>query len=90
MNDERCQSCGINLAPSTHGSNKDGTPNMDYCSKCFQRGSFTQPSLNIQGMIQKLAENISAQLRIPEGRARILASAIIPLLKRWKQPEIAK
>ncbi|MBX4212533.1 zinc ribbon domain-containing protein, partial [Candidatus Pacearchaeota archaeon] len=89
MSDHRCQSCGIVLS-GVYGSNRNGSPNTDYCPNCFKKGAFTQPSLNIQGMIQKLSENISAQLRIPEGRARIPASAIIPLLKRWKQPQIAK
>ena len=39
-----CQSCGMPLAgaPQEMGTEKDGSPNPDYCTYCYQNGAFTR------------------------------------------------
>lgn len=71
---------------SNFGSQEDGTQSSDYCSLCFQRGSFTQPNLSLQDMIALSIENMTGELKMPEEKARQLANTAIPKLKRWQKP----
>ena len=36
-----CNSCGRPIVKEDYGTNKDGSPNDEYCIDCFQNGEYT-------------------------------------------------
>ncbi|MGB8593130.1 MAG: zinc ribbon domain-containing protein [Candidatus Acidiferrales bacterium] len=93
MNDKiRCQSCGMPLGEfndaagnvtNNFATNADGGRNSEYCVFCFKNGAFTTPDLTVDAMIATSIANMTGEQRIPEARARELATAVIPKLRRW-------
>jgi hypothetical protein len=82
-----CQSCGMPLQkPEDFGSGADGFRINDYCRFCFQNGSFTEPNISMQDMIDKCVGIMTQQAIMPENQARTLMTEMLPKLKRW-QPE---
>ena len=81
-----CQSCGMPMKknPGNGGTNADGTKSPEYCSYCFQKGSFKNPDFSARQMqdfcMQKMKEK-----GIPTFIAWLLTRSI-PRLKRWNQP----
>lgn len=74
------------LSPALLGTEKDGSPNHEYCKYCYQQGEFTNPGLTMEEMIDHMTR-IMEREKIPED---ILEAAIarMPHLKRWnKQPK---
>ena len=44
-----CQSCGMPLEKSDDfGTEADGSQSKEYCTHCFQGGSFTHPDITMQ------------------------------------------
>jgi hypothetical protein len=82
----RCQSCGMPLSETfgNLGTNADGSMTYEYCSICFQNGSFTNPTQTLQQMIDSSIENMTADLGMPIEQATNLANSFIPTLKRWQ------
>lgn len=81
----RCQSCGMPLgAPGFYGTNSDGSENTEYCKFCFESGSYTQPDMTVDQMIESSVSYMVKGLRVPEEKARSMSQLIIPTLKRWK------
>lgn len=81
-----CQSCARPLVrPEHYGLNVDGTKNSDYCCSCFHNGSFTEPGLTLEQMIEKVAEDMITKVNMPRSSAEILARAFITPLKRWNE-----
>jgi hypothetical protein len=81
----RCQSCGLALYHNDDlGLNADGSRNYDYCRRCYEGGSFTQPYITVNEMIENVAHYISALKAIPVDQALTLISDEICQLKRWK------
>lgn len=79
-----CQSCGMPLSkdPQKGGTESDGTKSKDYCSYCYQNGSFTEPDITVEDMVKK----VDAKLRdmwIPSFIGKYFTKDI-PTLKRWK------
>lgn len=81
---ERCQSCGMPLGGDFYGTNADGSFTKEYCKFCFQKGSFTDPTLTVEGMIKLSIKNMTEELGFDVGKATTLAESFIPKLKRWK------
>ena len=88
----RCQSCGMPLGEfqsadgkmtNNFGTNFDGGRNGEYCVFCFRGGGFTKPDLTLDGMIAMSVENMTGEQKMPEARARELATSVIPKLRRW-------
>jgi hypothetical protein len=79
-----CESCGMPMEEEYLGSELDGSKNKEYCKFCYQKGKFTDEGIS---MVEKINKNIeiSKKRGIPEEKAKNLAKAIIPKLKRWKQ-----
>lgn len=63
------------------GTNEDGGRNDDYCTYCFQSGTFTWEG-TMDEMIEKLLP-YATQIGIDEDEARKMAMENLPLLKRW-------
>jgi len=79
-----CQSCGTSIRESINkGTNSDGSRNVDYCFSCFQNGSFTDPNITLNEMIEIVADSIIDQLGTSELHARYFAESFLPTLKRW-------
>ena len=82
-----CQSCGMPLtgAPQELGTEKDGTPNPDYCTYCYQNGAFTR-DCTMQEMID-FCTPIMAQNHpgMTEADAAERMRNFFPQLKRWKR-----
>lgn len=70
--------------PEDFGTGEHGFRINDYCHFCFQNGSFTDPAITMQAMIDKCVTIMAQQGIMPEGQSRILMNQVIPQLKRWK------
>jgi DNA-directed RNA polymerase subunit N (RpoN/RPB10) len=84
----RCQSCGMPLSEEfgNFGTEKDGSSNSEYCSFCYQKGSFANPDQTLDEMIQSSIENMTgSDLNMPIEKATELANSFLPTLKRWKK-----
>jgi len=81
-----CQSCGKPLdRPADHGTEAGGEPSAEYCSICYQQGSFTMPALTMEQMIEKTANVLAIQMGLPAAKARELVATYMPKLKRWQK-----
>ncbi|MFB3886461.1 MAG: zinc ribbon domain-containing protein [Thermodesulfobacteriota bacterium] len=81
-----CQSCGMPLErPEDFGTGASGFRIKDYCRYCFQNGAFTEPSIRMQGMIDKCVGIMVQRGIMPEGQAKALMAEVIPKLKRWQK-----
>lgn len=78
-----CQSCGMPLKkdPNSGGTEQNGNKSTEYCSYCYQSGTFTQPDMTASDMqafsIEKMKEM---------GFPRFLGwlfTRNIPGLRRW-------
>ncbi len=80
-----CQSCGMPLQRSGDlGTNADGRKNDEYCHFCFRDGKFVDEGITMEQKIEKLVELAVSQMNMAEDKAREMAYAIIPTLKRWQ------
>ncbi len=87
----RCQSCGMPLgggltdpdAVTLLGTREDGSKTEEYCKFCYQNGSFTDPRLTVNGMVDRSTQFMVKEHNIPEQKAREMSLAIIPYLRRW-------
>ena len=80
-----CQSCAMPMNWSeVFGTNADGSKSEEFCTFCFQKGTFTAPDITVQEMIDKCISILTQQKAVPEEQARALMIKTIPDLKRWK------
>lgn len=83
---KRCQSCGMPLTSiGLYGTDKDGTPSVDYCQFCFRKGEFVDPDITQAQMIASTTSYMIKGLKMPEVQAREISSLLIPRLKRWNK-----
>jgi len=80
-----CQSCAMPMKkPEDFGTKKDSSKSKEYCTFCFQDGSFTDKEITLKEKINKLVDIGINQLGMPEQLARKMAETKLPTLKRWK------
>ena len=80
-----CQSCMMPLVDEkTHGTNKDGTYNEDYCHHCFQNGEFTT-EITMEEMINTSLKYSSDNHYGSKEQALESLNKIFPTLKRWNK-----
>jgi hypothetical protein len=80
-----CQSCAMPMEkPEMFGTHADGSKSEEYCTYCFQKGTFTEPDISMQEMIDKCVTIMNQRKIMPEDQARDLMAKTIPSLKRWK------
>lgn len=65
------------------GTDANGNPEKDYCTFCYQNGSFTDPNLTLDGMIEKSVHHMTTSMKMPKGHAMEMSHSVIPFLKRW-------
>lgn len=82
----RCQSCAMPLSDefANYGTMSDGTTHSEFCMFCYKDGEFTNPTQTMEEMIQSSIENMTQDLGMTEEKAKEIAWAYIPNLKRWK------
>lgn len=80
----RCQSCGMPLTDDNGGTEQDNSKSKEYCSMCYMYGTFTEPDLQLDQMIERSVNHMTSQLQMPEDRAIQMAQTVIPELKRWQ------
>jgi hypothetical protein len=68
--------------PEKGGTEKDGSKSLKYCSYCYQRGSYTQPSFTAEDM-QEFSKSKMKEMGIPGFLAGLFTRGI-PRLERWK------
>lgn len=80
-----CQSCGMPMEDSLYGTEKDGTKSPDYCSYCYQNGTFTG-EMTMEQMIDFCAAPMAEhQPGMTEEKAKEMMRQFFPSLKRWRQ-----
>ena len=78
-----CQSCCMPLSNGTYGTNADGSVNYDYCSYCYENGTFVAPDLTMEEMITICIPYMVEQ-GMQEEDARYILETTLPKLKRWQ------
>ena len=78
-----CQSCAMPLKkdPQGGGTNSDGSTNTEYCSFCYEDGSFTQPEFSAKDM-QDFCIVKMKECGVPKPLGWLFTRSI-PKLKRW-------
>jgi len=84
MNEKICQSCASPFTHVKHGTNTDGTCNLDYCDGCYQNGAFLYPDSTIEKEIEDALPYVVPDEYPNEATARKALSELYPTLKRWK------
>jgi hypothetical protein len=80
-----CQSCGMPMnSKEVLSTNSDGTNNTDYCTYCYQNGSFTSPNVTMEEEIE-ICVPFMTKAGMPESDAREVLQETFPNLKRWKK-----
>ena len=84
-----CQSCGMPLQdPQYFGTDKDGSPNHEYCCYCYKDGAFVQDCTMeemIDHCIKYLDEfNGASNTQFTKEEAIVEMQKHFPTLKRWK------
>lgn len=89
MEQKFCQSCGMPLnTQADHGTNADKSVNNDYCTYCFQDGTFAQ-DVTMDEMIEHCLQfiddfNKDAPQKMSVEEARAGMKEYFPTLKRWE------
>lgn len=85
MSEEKyCQSCGMPMQDENlYGTQKDGSKTIEYCSYCYEKGTFKQPDVTMVQMIE-LCVPYMKESGMAEEEARGLLHSVLPELKRWK------
>lgn len=82
-----CQSCGMPLTDEALlGTEKEGHKNQDYCTYCYEEGSFKQPNLTVEEMIDICVPHLKGD-GMPANEARTMLTSFLPSLKRWRKQE---
>ncbi len=77
----RCDSCGMPLNDSTHGTEADGSLSTAYCLTCYADGVFTAPDATVAQARDAAIATLVAQ-GVPPLTATRLTSGITSL-PRW-------
>ena len=85
MTQRICQSCGMPMQKEEDcGTDATGTKSEEYCFHCFQKGKFLDEGMALEEKINKNVK-FAVQMGMSEPEARIMASNVLPKLKRWKK-----
>lgn len=78
-----CQSCGMPVTDNQlKGTQADGSPTDEFCTYCYQKGSFVQ-DVSMDEMIEICVPHM-VDSGMPEKEARTLLASTLPNLSRWK------
>lgn len=81
-----CQSCGMPMEkPDQFGTEADGSLSRDYCTYCYQKGAFTDPTMTYEKMLAFDINYMVTDMKMSEPEARKFVTSWLPTLKRWKK-----
>ena len=63
------------------GTEADGSRSGEYCSHCYRKGSFTDPQMTAQRMVERVRERLT-RMKLPPAVVTRMA-AEIATLRRW-------
>ena len=87
MDENYCQSCGMPMGTTDehYGTEKDGTKSKDYCSHCYEDGSFKYDA-TMDEMIKICTPFVvAANPEMNEATATKMMEEFFPNLKRWQK-----
>ena len=83
-NSSVCQSCSMPMEkPTDFGTEADGSASKDFCVFCYSNGSFIEPEITLEQMIDKVSRMMAKAMNVSEDEARAIAKVSVPALKRW-------
>jgi len=71
------------------GTHAGGRPAEEYCRYCYVNGAFTNPGMDLQGMIDFCVGVLVQRRMMAETEAKARMSRLLPGLKRWRKAESA-
>jgi hypothetical protein len=74
------------LGNDLYGTEKDGSPNYEYCKYCYREGEFTHPDFSLNDMKEHMNKMLEKE-KLP-GDILEAAVARLPHLKRWRNMAI--
>lgn len=78
-----CQSCNMPLdKPELLGTEKDGSPSKEYCTYCYQNGTFINAGMTLDEM-KTFVKGIMEKMNMDTALINMTLSNL-PNLKRWK------
>ena len=77
-----CQCCGMPLEEDIISSNKDGSPNADYCKWCYADGTYMYSDMD--DLIEVCVKNM-ASAEHPGNEVRSYLRDMLPKLDYWKR-----
>ena len=81
-----CQSCAMPLtSPDLYATNKDGSPNKDYCKWCYSGGKFVD-NVSMEQYIE-MCSQFGEQAGMTNEQMKEYCQKIFPTLKRWKKQQ---
>lgn len=81
-----CQSCGLPMEiANEHGTEGDGSLNYLFCCHCYRQGTFVEPNLTVEDMLQRMAGIVQNEMFLPPKKALDVARTFVPQLKRWQR-----
>jgi hypothetical protein len=82
-----CQSCSMPIdKPELKGTEKNGSKSDEYCTYCYQHGSFVNPDMTFDEMKKMVKEQM--EIRNIDTGIINLALGNLPHLKRWRSEKI--
>lgn len=87
MEQKYCQSCGMPMSGELYGTESNNEKNQDYCIYCYENGTFKQPNLTMEQMIEACVPYMKNK-GMKEEEARALMNSCLPQLKRWKKEDM--
>ena len=80
-----CQSCSMPMSKDKNGggTERDGSLSTQYCSHCYQRGTFVEPRLTAYEMIEKVKLKLIS-MGIPSFLTGFFTRGIVKL-DRWRR-----
>ena len=80
-----CQSCAMPMdKKEDFGTDRNGYRINAYCRHCYQSGTFTDPDVTMEQMIDRCVAIMAEQKIMSVEQARPLLTTVIPRLERWR------
>jgi len=81
-----CESCGMPMGETDemYGTEANGSKSTEYCKNCYDNGTFTNPDITLEGMIEAVVGVMVKDFGFAPEDAREQCNSGIPTLKRWK------
>ena len=77
------------MADGGFGTEAGGTPAKEWCKLCYENGAFKESELTVADMMKRSMRNMTHDLKMSDEQAEVMATSVIPTLKRWRNPKAA-